>query len=305
MEIQPLRAFLAVARTGGFVKASEVLYRTQPAITSAIKNLEKEMGVALFERKGRRAILSPAGLALLEEAPSALHLWDGIKGRVLERLDGKLRGVLQIGGGETSILYLIDALKNFQTRYPLVQIKIHNRRAADVLRMLKAGELDVGVRSLTEVPPWAMYRKTGECARLAICAKKFPFAKEGDGSLASLARYPLLFPGTQSITRIIVEDALSRAGLPYTVGPEAGGWDAVKKIAMAGFGVAIVPSLCLSSQDRKIMFVKDFTGLFGSDHYGVIVRRGAFLSNPARVFIRTLDPKFPFFGSDSQDNGRR
>ena len=57
MEIQHLRAFLAVASGGGYLRAAEAVHRTQPAVTASIKALERELGIALFERRGRRAVL--------------------------------------------------------------------------------------------------------------------------------------------------------------------------------------------------------------------------------------------------------
>ncbi len=110
-----MRSFLAVARGGGYSRAAEAVHRTQPAVTSAVKGLERELGVALFERRGRRAVLTPAGEALVAEAGPALDQWEGLPDRLKERLSGETQGNLRIGAGEAAVLYLLPAiLKVFQ-----------------------------------------------------------------------------------------------------------------------------------------------------------------------------------------------
>jgi LysR family cys regulon transcriptional activator len=294
MEIQQMRAFLAVASGGGYSRAAETVHRTQPAVTASVKALERELGIALFERRGRRAALTPAGEALVAEAGPALDQWEGLKDRLKERLSGEAQGVLRIGAGEAGVLYLLPAiLKAFQKKHPKVRIVLHHQRADETLRMLKAGELDLGVRSLTIVPAWANYRPSRDYPRVAVCAKGHPFARGGTVKLSELARHPLLFPGSQSITRVLVEEALTKAGLPYQVGLEAGGWEAIKTYAAAGFGVAVVPELCLSKDDRRRLAVRSTGDLFGRDSYGVITRRGTALPPAARELIRLVDPGYP------------
>jgi DNA-binding transcriptional LysR family regulator len=294
MEIQQMRSFLAVARLGGFVKAAEAVHRTQPAVTSAVKALERELGVPLFERRGRRAELSPAGEALVEEAGPALDRWEGLKDRLKERLEGEAQGTIRIGGGESSILYLLpEILERFRKRHPRVKIVLHNQRAADTLKMLKTGELDLGIRSIVSIPAWALYRPSRTYARLAVCARNHPFAKGHAVKIQDLAAHPLLFPGSHSITRLLVEEALAKAGLSHEVGLEAGGWEAIKTYAAAGFGVAVVPEVCLTKDDRRRLSARDASRLFGEDHYGVVLRREGHRTKAVRELIRMIDPKFP------------
>lgn len=296
MDLQPLRAFLAVARGGGYAKAAEALHRTQPAVTAAVQSLERELRRRLFERRGRRAVLSPAGRALLAEAGPLLDQWEKVPDRLAERLEGGFRGELRIGAGESATLYVLPALLgDFQRKHPEVRLVIHHQRADETLRMLRSGELDFGVRPLTTVPEWAHYRPFRSYKRLAVCAQKHPFGRSrGPVTLRQMAEHPLLVPGSQSITRILMEGALSRAGLAYRVGLEAGGWEAIKTYAAAGLGVALVPDVCLVPADRRRLAVRDASALFGEDAQGIVTRRGTLLSNSAQAVIRALDPHFPF-----------
>ena len=288
-----MRAFLAVASGGGYSRAAEAVHRTQPAVTASVKALERELGIALFERRGRRAALTPAGEALVAEAGPALTQWEGLADRLKERLSGEAQGVLRIGAGEAAVLYLLpDILRGFQKKHPKVRIVLHHPRAEETLRMVKAGELDLGVRSLTIVPAWAIYRPSRDYPRVAVCANGHPFAKGGTVKLSELSQHPLLFPGSQSITRVLVEEAMTKAGLAYQVGLEAGGWEAIKTYAAAGFGVAVVPELCISKEDRRRLAVRSTGELFGRDSYGVVTRRGTALPPAARELIRLVDPGY-------------
>ena len=86
---------------------------------------------------------------------------------------------------------------------------------------------------------------------------------------------------------------MAKAGLAYQVRWEAGGWEAIKTYAAAGFGVAVVPSVCLTTDDRRRLATRDASKLFGKDHYGGVVRKGGYLPRSARELIRLIDPGFP------------
>ena len=159
--------------------------------------------------------------------------------------------------------------------------------------MLKAGELDLGVRSLVSVPAWAYFHPSLKYRRMVVSSKSHSFVSNGRVTLESIAKHPLLFPGAQSITRVIVEEKLTKRGIPYKVGLEAGGWEAIKTFAANGFGVAVVPELCLSPDDRRRLFLQDVSHLFGEDRYGVVVRSGGFAPHAIREIIRLVDPSFP------------
>ncbi|MBK9695827.1 MAG: LysR family transcriptional regulator [Elusimicrobia bacterium] len=175
MEIQQMRAFLAVASGGGYSRAAEAVHRTQPAVTASVKALERELGIALFERRGRRAALTPAGEALVAEAGPALDQWEGLADKVEGAVERARPGCCALGRGEAAVLYLLhDILNAFQKKHPKVRIVLHHQRAEETLRMLKSGELDLGVRSLTVVPAWAIYRPSRDYPRVTVCAKGTP-----------------------------------------------------------------------------------------------------------------------------------
>jgi DNA-binding transcriptional LysR family regulator len=294
MEIQQIKTFVAVAKTGNFSRAAESLFRTQPSVTVAVRRLEKELGAKLFERHGRRTILTAAGEALAEAAGPLLGNWEKVKEALAPLGDGKLRGRVRIGAGEPVMLYLLPKfIRDFRKANPGVKVSLYCQRAEQTLEMLRSGELDFGIRSMERAPTWAAYRPTMEFERMVVGEKGHPIGKLKKLTLDDLAGFPLLTGDGHSTTRRIVEGKLTEAGLTWEVGLEAGGWEVLKTYAKNGLGVAVIPSICLTDADKKDLAISRAGHLFGYDRYGVVTRRGGVLSEAAKRLIKKLDPGYP------------
>jgi DNA-binding transcriptional LysR family regulator len=294
MEIQQLKAFLAVAKSGNFTRAAETVFRTQPSVTVAVRQLEREMGVRLFERHGRRTLLTSEGAALAQAARPVLSGWDSLKDAVnVTAQGGRSRGHVRIGAGDPAMLYFLPKIvMTIRRKHPEVRISLFGQRRDQTLEMLKAGELDFGLRSLESAPSWAYYRQNLTYERMVIAAKGHPVGKLKKMTLGDVASYPLLMGDPVSRTRRIVEGKLSAAGLTWGMGIQAGGWESLKTYARLGLGIAVVPAICLSDEDRQTMTVKSAGHLFGFDKYGVVTRRGAVLSPAAKMAIKLVDPEY-------------
>lgn len=133
MEIYQLRAFVTVARIGHLTRAAEVLHVTQPAVSGQIKALEEELGVALFDRKPGRIVLTRAGERMLPEAEKVL-LASGALLAQARALQGEVSGVLIIGTvGDPESLRLGSLLGGLVSALPLLDIKTR-AGDAEVLR---------------------------------------------------------------------------------------------------------------------------------------------------------------------------
>src|ERR1044071_319505 len=137
MDLFQLEIFMTVAREGSFSRAAEKLYRTQPAISQAIRKLEREVGEPLFDRSSRDGILTDAGQLLQEYAQKLLNLRS--EARVaLKELREMHKGKLAIAANEFTCLYLLPALAEFRTLYPMIKVAVHrslaSRIPADVIK---------------------------------------------------------------------------------------------------------------------------------------------------------------------------
>ncbi|TCP95990.1 DNA-binding transcriptional LysR family regulator [Cricetibacter osteomyelitidis] len=143
MDIKLLRYFLAVVQEENISRAAEALFITQPTLIRQMAQLEEELGVQLFER-GRRLVLTDAGVALRQRAEDVVVLMDKIKADFADRQN--VAGIISIGmGGLLAAQQILDLSEAFQRDYPQVQFRFYSDNADDIKEKLDAGLLDFGV----------------------------------------------------------------------------------------------------------------------------------------------------------------
>src|SRR5262249_32980353 len=141
MNFTDLQVFRAVVREGGVTRAAEHLNRVQSNVTTRVRQLEKELGVELFIREGRRLHLSPTGTVLLDYADRLLDLAQEARDAVH---DGEPRGPLHLGAMEsTAAIRPPEALRVFHRRYPDVKVELQTRQ----IGALSAAGLACGVHA--------------------------------------------------------------------------------------------------------------------------------------------------------------
>ncbi len=145
MELRHLRYFTAVAEELSFRKAAERLRLAQPPLSAQIKSLESELGVRLFERTTRSVKLTPAGRVFLTEARTVLTAAARAEDRV-RKAEAGLVGTLRIGMiAPSANAWLARILRDFQQRFPGVQLSVFDLVSTEQLRRLHNDQLDVGL----------------------------------------------------------------------------------------------------------------------------------------------------------------
>ena len=147
MEMHQLRYFAAVARTGNFSRAARECRVAQPSLSQQILKLEDEVGERLFERTQRRALLTPAGSLFL---PHALNILEAAeRGRQeISEMGGQVRGKILLGALPTIAPYFLpNIIRSFRTKYPGVELIIHEETTQQLLRGLEEKELDLALLS--------------------------------------------------------------------------------------------------------------------------------------------------------------
>lgn len=145
MEMHQLRYFAAVAQIGNFSRAAEQCHVSQPSLSQQIQKLERQLGQRLFDRLGRKAVLTAAGHALLERAASILAAVDEAR-RHMKEFDPLEQGCLAVGAIPTLAPYLLPpTLERFARRCPRVELTIHEDLTRHLMQAVAEGELDVAV----------------------------------------------------------------------------------------------------------------------------------------------------------------
>jgi DNA-binding transcriptional LysR family regulator len=290
--LRQLRAFCQAAQTGSISKAAERLCVSQPSVSLLIKALEKDLGVLLFDRRGPRIDLTAAGQVLLETSLPLVEGMDHLPEVFAARLGEVGQGALDLAAGESTILYLLpDYVKRFSERYPNVKLHMHNVTGRDGLKMLRAGEVDFAVGSMIDVPDDMSYHPIFTYEPMLITSLDHPLAHKKKVTLDEVAPCGLILPPRHLSTWQIVDLVFHQHGLSYHVVLEAGGWEVIKKFVELGLGVSIVTSICLTGQEKLAAI--PLSEYFPRRTYGVVMRKGKFLSPQACSFLELMDPDFP------------
>ena len=145
MELRTLRYFLAVAREENMTEAANVLHVTQPTLSRQIADLERELGVTLFDRTNRSCVLTGEGMRLRQRAEEILSLVEQTESELADT-EGALTGNIRIGAGETQAMrHILDAFAQIHRENPGVSIELYTGNADSVEERLERGLLDFGL----------------------------------------------------------------------------------------------------------------------------------------------------------------
>lgn len=285
--LKQMRAFCEVVRTGSITLAAQNLYLSQPSVTLQIQAMEREMGVTVFERRGPILKLTPDGETLYELAKPLVDGIDGLQENFAAqhgKLDG---GELNIGAGESTILYILpEPVKRFVTAHPGIQLKIHNETGRDGLKMLRADEIDLAVGSMLDVPDDITYQPVVTFDPALIVPLGHPLAGHTEVTLEEISQYGLILPPRHLSTWRMVKYVFQQHNLTFKVTLEAGGWEIIKKYVELGMGISIVTDICLTGTEKLARIpLKQY---FPQRGYGLVLRKGRFLSPQARRFVEIL-----------------
>lgn len=202
MELRTLRYFLAVAREENMTEAANVLHVTQPTLSRQIADLERELGVELFERTNRSCVLTSDGMRLRQRAEEIVLLMEQTEQELADRELG-IAGVIRIGAGETkSIRLVLDVFAELHRSYPGVTIELYTGNADAVEERLERGLLDFAL--LLEPVNVEKYEwiRMPEADRVgAVVAASGPWGGRDVLTPADVANMPLLVSSRTRIER--------------------------------------------------------------------------------------------------------
>jgi LysR family cyn operon transcriptional activator len=212
MELRHLRYFVALAEELSFTRAAERMHVTQSTLSHQIKQLEDEVGQRLFDRIGKRVVITDAGEALLPNATRALREVDeGL--RALATAPDPLVGTLVIGATHTFNIKLIpDCIATFLGLHPGMKVVAREMFAADVVRHVETLELDVGITYDPQRREQLHFEPLYIEEMVLVVAAGHPFAARRRVRLVELHKQRMVLPTGSSATRRILDGALRAVG---------------------------------------------------------------------------------------------
>src|SRR5215813_5754677 len=245
MNLRQALTFVTVAELGTVSKAALRLRIAQPALSRQIIDFEKELGLRLFDRVGRRLLLTGEGEQLLTGCRVLLNCASAVteQAQLLRRGD---TGVLKIAGSPQHIeSVLAEFLHRYAERFPKVEVRIAEGTGSEILRLLESGEIHLGQNLLHTVKLDRRHFGSlalGSIELLAACHSSLPLSPRHSMEISRLAGFPLLLMDSGFGFRRAFDAASRMAGLKPTVLFESRSPHTLLALAEAGHGVAIVPS---------------------------------------------------------------
>ena len=288
MDLGELQVFLTVAREGSFSRAAERLFRTQPAVSLAIRKLEDGLGQPLFVRGARPVRLTDAGTLLRDYAERLINLRDEVK-KGLTELSGLNRGELSLGVNESSIHALLPALGEFRKLHPGIQIRVHRMFSRDIPHEVLNYRLDLGAVSFVPREAQLQAMEILKDELTLVVPPKHSLAKRKEIDVSDLANENFVGHSVESPFRRRVIELFGRNRTTLNMPIEMPTIESIKRFVQMGMGVAIVPRMCVAWEiDRGWMKEVKVRQLNLPRHVYLVSRRGARLPHAAAELLRLL-----------------
>ena len=297
--LDQLRILKAIAAQGSFKKAADLLYVTQPAVSLQIQNLEKQLEITIFDRGGRKALLTEAGRLLLEYCERILNQCDEAC-KAIEDLNSLKGGTLVIGASQTTGTYLMPKMIGlFRQKYPevSVQLQVHSTRRTgwsvangQIDLAIIGGQLPSDLENLLQVIPYA----TDELA--LVLHSKHTLSNKNELLKEDLYKLNFVTLDSQSTTRKVVDKLLQDSGLEIQrlkIEMELNSLEAIKNAVQAGLGASFLPVVSIERELSAGTIHKAFIAdLEVKRELKLITNPSRYTSRASEVFKKNILPQF-------------
>lgn len=294
MNFQQLRILRETVRQNfNLTEVASALFTSQSGVSKHIKDLEDELGVELFVRRGKRILrLTDAGQEMVRIAERMLLDANNIRGLADQFAKGN-RGNLSITTTHTQARYALpDIIARFKAAFPKVHLTLHQASPKEIVSMLLAGEADIGIATelLDEVPELASF-PFYTWNHAVIVPASHPLTSVARLTLADIATYPIITYHEGFTGRTRIDATFAAAGLAPDIVLSALDADVIKTYVDIGLGIGIIASVAYDPvRDANLRLLK-CDHLFQTSTTRVALRKGHFLRDFAYRFIELCDPK--------------
>lgn len=289
--IKQLRAFCYAVKFGTVARAAEALYLSASSVSLQISALEKELDARLLERTRPRLALTREGQILYDQARPLIEGMESLDRQFRTQRQGLDAGEVTIAAGASTIQYLLPSLvREFRERRPEVRLQLANVTGKDGLALLRSDQVDFAFGSMLDVPHDLSYEPVHWFDPMLILPPDHPLSAKTDIALADLSPYGLILPPQRLTTYRLVDLVFQQARVPYQVAIEVGGWEVIKQYVAMGLGISIVTGICIQPEDETRLTVRNMRRFFPQRSYGVVMRKGKYLSPQARAFVDLIKP---------------
>ena len=288
IDLDQLRAFVAVAEAQSLTRATEVLHLSLPAVSRRLSALEEELGIALLARSTRRVALTQTGREFL---PRARWLLDELEESLLgiRETAARRRGLVTIACIPTAAFYFLPSvIRQYNEQYPKIRIRLLDLSANDGLEAVLRGEADFGINMLSGQHPDIEFVPLVQEQFVLACRRDHELAGRPSISWAELVEHRLIGVGRLSGNRVLLDHALSARGIRPKWFYEVQHLSTSLGMVEAGLGVSAMPSLAMPDADHPTLVSVPLSDPEVTRTLGLVSRRGASLSPAAEKFVAIL-----------------
>ncbi|MGO9232418.1 MAG: LysR family transcriptional regulator [Bryobacteraceae bacterium] len=291
MDFDQLHTFLEIVRLKSFSKAAQTCYRTQPAISAQVRQLEQELRADLFERFGSRISLTTAGRIFAEHAEQMLELRRRAQDTIAE-LETNPRGELVIAANEATCIYILPTVFSvYRGLFPAVQLQVDRSYASRVVEAVAENSADFG---LTQLPVDEKRLQVVDIHKDEICAivpAGHPLAGRKRVEAQEVTEFYLLLP-KQGKTRTRLNQWLEPVEERIRISMELDSTEMMKRFVIAGLGVSFLAvSNCREEVAAGRLEAISLAPEPMMRRLGLIYRRDKALSKAALGFIQVVMEK--------------
>lgn len=293
MNFQQLRIIHETVRQNyNLTEAANALFTSQSGVSKHIKDLEDELGVELFVRRGKRLLgLTDPGKELVEIVERILLDTKNIK-RLAEQFSNRDQGRLTVATTHTQARYALPSVvTQFKKAFPQVHLVLHQSSPGEIVSMLLDGQADIGIatealESVAELASFPYY----SWHHSVIVQPGHPLEATHPLTLEAIAEFPIITYHEGFTGRAGIDETFAKAGLILDIAMSALDADVIKTYVELGLGIGIVASMAFNPARDTRLNLLDSSHLFQKNTTNISVRRGHYLRGYAYRFIELCLP---------------
>jgi DNA-binding transcriptional LysR family regulator len=303
--LRQLRAFTEVARQASFTTAAKQLNLSQAAVSALVRELERQLGLALLDRTTRRVSLSEVGRQLLQSSEQVLRDVDSAINEAKGLLD-KRRGRVTVAASPlVAATFLPGMIARFARLFPDVSIELHDVLTDQILHSVRNGIVDVGIGTFEKSQTELELSTLHEDVLGVVIPRNSPLERRRTLRWSDLLGHPMITLTQSSAFRPLIDSIIASQALDFgTPRFEVGYMGTAVALVEAGLGISILPERASALIKSNRARFRRLTGPVVSQSVTLVTRTGRSLSPAAAAFAESLSPGKLTNGDHAKFKGR-
>ena len=296
MDLASLQIFLAVAEERSFSRAAARVHRTQPAVSQAVRRLERDLGEELFDRSSKSGTLTEAGRVLQNYGQRLVRLAEETESALRELRDLR-RGRVLIGANEAAVHTLLPLIGRFRQRVPDVVVDVRRVPARQIAVEVQQGSLDFGALTFRPAESGLLEVAVGSDELVLLVPPDHPLAGRRQVTMEEMAAEPVVAHNDPSPARERVLRIFEESHIPLNMAIALPSLDGIKRAVELGLGAALLPRRCAITEIASGRLVALPVVGISRRRQLTLVCRKAHRSHAANAFLQVAQKKTGEMGS--------